>query len=144
MQLAAAQAEAEERTQAAAGAQAATPKDPAAESSELSRQSQDTPGQQATAPEQAGQTPAGPQPTASQPGAAPVRKSVKESGSRSTLRFAESPTVAAMSDEDSSVSGDGLIVHSPTTCCSAHAAAGWTRIRSCRRCLTHGWLMVDP
>lgn len=105
MQLAAAQAEAEERTQAAAEAQASTLKESTGDPSELSGQSQDAPGQQSTAPEQAGQAPTGPQPTIAQQGAAPVRKSVKESGSRSTLRFAESPTIAAMSDEDGSVSG---------------------------------------
>ena len=104
MQLAAAQAEAEERTQAAA--QASIPKDSDAEPSELSGQSQDASGQQPTAPEQAGQAPTGPQPI----NPPPVRKSVKESSSRSTLRFAERPTIAAMSDEDRSASGTGLIV----------------------------------
>ena len=122
MQLAAAQAEAEERTQAAADAQASILKDPAGDSSQLSGQSQNDPGQQPTAPEQAGQAPTGPQPTVLQLAAAPVRKSVKESGSRSTLRFAESPTIAAMSDEVGSVSGIGLSARSPNTCCSAHGA----------------------
>lgn len=129
MQLAAAQADTEERTQAAAEAQASVLKDPDADPSELSGQSQDAPGQQLTAPEQAGQAPTGPQPSIPQPGATPVRKSVKESGSRSTLRFAESPSIATISDEEGSASGTGQIVHSlATTCTSAHVAAGWTCI----------------
>lgn len=103
MQLAAAQAEEEERTQAAAEAPVSIPADPAEDPAQPSGQSQDAPGQQPVAREQAGQ---GLQPTAPQPPAAPVRKSVKESGSRSTLRFAEAPTIATMSDEDDSVSGN--------------------------------------
>ena len=114
MQLAAAEAEAEERTQAAAEAQASILKDAAADPSELSGQSQNAPAQHPTAPEQAGQAPTGPQPTVPPLGAAPVRKSIKESGSRSTLRFAETPTIATMSDEEGSASGTGQIIHSTT------------------------------
>lgn len=118
MQLAAAQAEEEERTQAAAEqAPVSIPEDPAEDPAQPSGQSQHAPGQQPVAPEQAGQALMGLQPTAPQPAAAPVRKSVRESGSRSTLRFAEAPTIATMSEEEESVSGTGrqpLLVCCPT------------------------------
>lgn len=107
MQLAAAQAEEEERTEAAAEAAVSIPNMPAGDSTQPSGQSQDAPGQQPVAPEQAGQVLMGLQPTSPRPAAAPARKSVKESGSRSTLRFAEAPTIATMSDDEDSVSGTG-------------------------------------
>ena len=108
MQLAAEAAEAEERTQAAAGAQGANPQGPSGDPSQPSGHPQDTPGQQPVAPQQAGQAPMGPQPTGPQAGAAPVQKSVKPSGSRSTLRFADSPTIA-MATSDDGHSGSGTL-----------------------------------
>lgn len=123
LRLAAEQAEAEECTQAAGEAQGSTPPGSPTQTPHphntsgqgipktppgRAGQSQDAAQQPATA-EQAGQGHRGPQlSTEPEASASPMHSSVKGVGSRSgraSLRFAESPTVATMPDEDNAGSG---------------------------------------
>ena len=104
LQLAAEQAQAEERAQAAAEGQDLCPASPSGHPQQPSGHPQDDPRQQ---PEHAGLAQKGFQPHAPQPGALNAQKSFKGPGSRSTrARFAEAAPGADAADEDCLKSGN--------------------------------------